>query len=64
MQIPGAQYHKEQALFKNMISVVIIEDDFISADFLVSLLNEHSDSIEVRTVLGSVSEAVEFFQNQ
>ena len=45
-----------------MISVVIIEDDFISSDLLVSLLNEMDEEIEVKTVIRSVKEGIDFLR--
>lgn len=63
MDLPGAQYERGQALAKRMISVVIIEDDYISADLLVSILNDHNDEIEIRAILPSVKESLDFFRN-
>ena len=45
-----------------MISVVIIEDDFISSDLLVSLLNDMDEEIEIKAVLRSVKDGIEFLR--
>ena len=44
-----------------MISVVIIEDDFISSDLLISYLNE-MDEIEIKAVLRSVKDGIDFLR--
>lgn len=63
MYLPATFFEKGQALTKHMISIAIIEDDFISADHLVSMLKEHSDEIEIKTVITSVGEGVAFFRS-
>jgi len=47
-----------------MISVVIIEDDFISSDLLISFLNELDEEVEIKAVLRSVRDGIEFLRNQ
>ena len=46
-----------------MIAIIIIEDDPISADLLAGTLKELRSDIEVRTILGRVSDAVEYLRN-
>lgn len=43
-----------------MIATIIIEDDPISADLLVSILKESNADLHIKTILGSVREAVEY----
>ena len=45
-----------------MISVVVIEDDFISSDLLISQLNEMDEEIDIKAVLRSVRDGIEFFR--
>src|SRR5688572_28230407 len=45
-----------------MISVVVIEDDFISSDLLISLLNEMDEEIEIKAVLRGVKDGIEFLR--
>jgi len=45
-----------------MLSIVIIEDDFASSEFLVSLLAKIDPGIKVKTVIKSVSEGIKYFQ--
>lgn len=46
----------------HMISVVIIEDDYISAEKLSNMLNEQQENIEIKAVIRTVEEGLEFFR--
>lgn len=46
-----------------MISIIIIEDDPISADLLADTLRELRTDIDIRKILGSVSNAVDYLKN-
>jgi DNA-binding LytR/AlgR family response regulator len=45
-----------------MMSIVIIEDDLISADLLVSMLLELDDRIQIKAVLRSVKESIAYLK--
>jgi DNA-binding LytR/AlgR family response regulator len=46
-----------------MMSIVIIEDDPISADVLTSILAEIDDRIQIKAVIGSVKEGINFLRS-
>ena len=46
-----------------MISVVIIEDDLITSDLLVSMLQETHKDVEIKAVIRSVQEGVNYFKS-
>jgi DNA-binding LytR/AlgR family response regulator len=46
-----------------MMSIIIIEDDPISADLLVSQISELDDAIEIKAVLGSVRESITYLKS-
>lgn len=45
------------------MKIVIIEDEPLCADFLISELKQYNQSIEVAAVLGSVTESVSYFKD-
>ena len=45
-----------------MLSIVIIEDDFASSEFLISLFVKIDPEIKVKTVIKSVDEGIKYFQ--
>jgi DNA-binding LytR/AlgR family response regulator len=45
-----------------MIRIVIIEDDFLTSDFLIQLLGKASMPLQVKAVLRTVEESVEFLE--
>lgn len=47
---------------KPMMSIVIIEDDPLSSDLLVALLQENRDDLQIKAVLRSVKEAIQFLK--